>query len=852
MLKTVDYSFFKGLTEREVSERINKNGYNELPSLKRKSIFMIAFEVIKEPMFILLLAGCLIYFLLGEVQDTLMLLVFVFFIMGITFYQEKKTERALEALRDLSSPRALVIREGEAKRIAGREVVIDDIIILSEGDRVPADAIILQSQNLSVDESMLTGESVPVIKYPFDKSEPAEAGENNRVYSGTMVVQGQGIAKVYATGFQTELGKIGKSLNVINNHETSLQRETARLVKLIAIMGFIICTFLVIVYGITRYVPAEPLKSWIDGVLAGITLAMAIVPEEFPVVLTIFLALGAWRISKKNVLTRKSSAIESLGAATVLCVDKTGTLTINQMKVGCLYSKGKIYYLDDNKKLPEEFHHIVEYSILASQKSPFDPMEKAIHKLGEIELKNTEHIHEDWEMLQEYSLSRELMAMSIVWKNPQGNKILIASKGAPEAILDLCHTAEEEKNYILKGVEQLASEGFRILGVARAYFNSENLPDIQHDFDFEFIGLIGLSDPIRDEVPEAVKECYRAKIRLIMITGDYPITAQNIAKQIGLKNPEGYITGAQLSEMKEEELLEKIKGVNIFARISPEKKLIIVNALKKNGEIVAMTGDGVNDAPALKSAHIGIAMGARGTDVAREAADLVLLNDNFSSIVGAIRMGRRIYDNIQKAMSYIIAVHIPIAGISLLPVLLKTPMVLMPVHIVFLEIIIDPACSIVFEAEEEEEGIMEKPPRPVNAKLFDLKRLILSSLQGISVLFIILSIYGLSYASGHNEDDIRTLTFATLIIANLGLILSNRSWNSSIWKMIRVKNNSLWFVIIGALTFLAISIYIPFMQNLFSFTYLHPFDIAICLFGGLVGILWFELLKILPIRKKLL
>jgi P-type Ca2+ transporter type 2C len=837
-----------GLSGAEAAEKLKQEGYNELPSSKQRGIFAIAFEVIREPMFLLLVACGVIYLILGDVQEAMMLLGFVFVVMGITLYQERKTERALEALRDLSSPRAMVIRDGKQRRIAGREVVRGDLLILAEGDRVPADSVLLSCINISVDESLLTGESMPVRKTASvaDAELDRPGGENLPfVYSGTLVVQGQGLAQVKAVGGNTELGRIGKSLQALETEDTLLQKETRRLVNRLAVAGTLLCGLVVILYGITR-------GNWLNGFLAGITLAMATLPEEFPVVLTIFLALGAWRISKQQVLTRRVPAVETLGACTVLCVDKTGTLTMNSMTVKQIFAGGGFCNINtrDQGALPEDCHEIVEFGILASKIDPFDPMEKALRQLGIYSLLNTEHLHDDWTLVHEYPLSQDLLALSHVWKSPDGADYVIASKGAPEAVFDLCHLTKEEKENLYPHINAMADEGLRVLGVARAGFKSAGLPDGQHDFTFKFLGFIGLADPVRPTVAAAIRECYAAGIRVIMITGDYPGTAQNIAHQIGLASLSEVITGPELDRMDDAELQRRIKKVNIFARVVPEQKLRIVNALKAIGEIVAMTGDGVNDAPALKSAHIGIAMGERGTDVAREAASLVLLDDDFSSIVGAVRIGRRIFDNLKKAMAYIFAIHVPIVGLSLLPVVFGWPLILLPVHIVFLELIIDPACSIIFEAENEEKDIMQRSPRDPKEPLFGIRSIGLSVLQGVSVLVIVIAVFAISLHRGQGELDARTLTITTLIIANLGLIFANRSWSRTILSTLRSPNPALWWISVGALLFLGLILYVPFLRRLFHFSLLHFSDLVICFSAGVISILWFELLKIFNGQKK--
>ena len=844
--KSFDINNLQGHTDEEVMERLAQDGYNELPSTEKRTIFHILFEVIREPMFLLLIACGGLYLILGDVQEALMLLGFVFVVIGITIYQEQKTEKALDALRDLSSPRALVIRNGEQMRIAGRDVVREDIILISEGDRIPADSVLLSATNLLVDESLLTGESVPVSKKAWNGvDEMGRPGGDNQpfVYSGTMVVKGQAIGEVRLTGPRTEMGKIGKALQTLETEDTNLQKQTGVIVKRFATVGLILCLIVIVVFGFTR-------GNWLEGLLAGIALAMATLPEEFPVVMTIFLALGAWRISRRKVLTRRVQAIEMLGAATVLCTDKTGTLTLNRMTVTKVYTNQKTYDVSMHQVvLPEDLHEVIEYSILASPTDPFDPMEKAMKELGTRTLLNTEHLHNNWAFLREYPLSEKLLAMSRVWQSEDGQNYVIAAKGAPEAIADLCHLTPGQVAELETAIEQMACQGLRVIGVAKGEFDASQLPDSQHDFRFEMVGLLGLADPVRPGVPEAMVECYTAGIRVIMITGDYPATARSIAAQIGLKPLDDIITGSELDQMSDAELQRRIRKTCIFARAVPEQKLRIVSALKANGEVVAMTGDGVNDAPALKAAHIGIAMGGRGTDVARESAALVLLDDNFASIVSAVRMGRRIFDNLKKAMTFIFSVHIPIAGMSLLPVLLNWDLALLPVHIVFLELIIDPACSIVFEMEEDEKDIMLRKPRMINEPLFGRQMVINGLIQGLSVLLVVVIIYGLSLSSGFSADKARLLSFISLVVGNLGLIFTNRSWTRSIIATLKVPNKSLWWVTGGALGFLILVSIVPFLRDLFKFESISVLEYLACLSAGVVSILASESIKLPFIQK---
>jgi len=840
MKKNID---FKGLSQKEADTILKSEGLNELPSQKKRNGFLLLLQVLSEPMLLLLAGAAIIYLFMGEKGDALLLVFSVIVVIGITFYQESKTEKTLEALRDLSSPRALVIRDGEQKRIAGSYVVKGDIVIIREGDRVPADAVVLSCENLSIDESLLTGESMPVRKAEWDEKTKVQrpGGDDLQfVFSGSLVTSGRGITRVISTGLKTEIGKIGKSLDSIKQEDTLLQKETSKIVRIMAVLGLIVCIFVILFYAFVK-------KDIIYGLLAGLTLSMSMLPEEFPVVLIIFMTLGAWRISKKRVLTRRSSAIETLGAATVLCTDKTGTLTLNKMELSSLYSKGSFYELSNlaTTDLPDKFELLLECGVLASQKDPFDPIEKELNKMGKLYLKDVESKYNNFELVKEYHLSKKMLALSHVWQSEEKKDLIIASKGAPEAVLELCHADSKQKNEILDKVKEMSEKGMRVLGAARAVFNGDNLPDDQHDFKFDFLGLLGFIDPVRASAPDAVREVYEAGMRVIMITGDYPGTAQYVATKIGIKNPDKYLTGDDLEKINHLELREKIKTINIFARIVPEQKLLIVNALKANDEIVAMTGDGVNDAPALKSAHIGIAMGERGTDVAREASDLVLLNDDFSSIVDSVRLGRRIYDNLKRAMGYILAVHVPIAGMSVLPLIFGFPAVLLPAHIAFLELIIDPACSTVFESEKEDKNIMKRPPRNLHQSLFNFRTVSISIMQGAGVLLATFVLFFFAIKFGSNEFEARSFAFASLVIANLFLIIINLSWRKNFYKILFSANKILFIVLVGAILCLAAVLYVPFLTELFHLAPLNYYDLAIIVATAIVSVIWFEGLKLL-------
>ena len=822
-----------GLSRALVQRRQEEEGFNELPQSKPKRTLSIIFNILKEPTVYILLGCGVIYFLIGDRQEALMLMGFLVLIISITVTQEAKAERALEALKDLSSPRALVLRDGSKQRIAGREVVRGDILFVNEGDRIPADAILISGDYISSDESLLTGEAIPV-----DKK------KDSLLFAGATIVRGQGIALVKAIGVQTEIGKIGKSIQTTQAEGTNLEKQTNHLVKSVTWVAALLCVMVVVVYALSR-------GNWLEGSLVGLSLAMAIMPNELPAVLAIFMALGAWRLSQRRVLTRKLSAVENLGSVTVLCVDKTGTLTLNQMAIQKVYSQGRyVDILNSNiSSLDEEFHEAIEFGILASRKDPYDPMELAFVSAGSKFLQGTEHLHHDWSLTKEYPLSPELLSISHAWKPKAGGGFVVGAKGAPEAIIDLCHLSEADAKAAHLVAESMASEGLRVLGVAKASSEQAALPAKQHDFEFILVGFIGLVDPVRSEVPNAVSECHKAGVRVVMITGDHPTTACSIARKIGLVNPNLVMTGAEMQEVSDVDLGIMAKKISVFSRVMPEQKLRLVNCLKASGEVVAMTGDGVNDAPALKSADIGIAMGGRGTDVARESADLVLLDDDFASIVEAIRMGRRIYTNLRSALVYLFAVHIPIAGMSIFPVVFGLPLVFFPAHIAFLHLIIEPASSIAFEAEPADPGSMSEPPRDPNEKLLNRDLWIPSLVMGTSILVALLSVYYISLKRGFGENDARAFVFTTLIISNIVLIFMSRGSKTSLLKKLTSKPNKVvQYIILASLVMLGGVLYIEGLREVFNFSYLHPVDLIICITIGIVSVIWTELIP----KKKLI
>lgn len=835
-----------GLSDAEAAARLQAEGYNELPHQGQRNVFRILLDVLKEPMLAMLIVAGLIYMVLGDLQEALILVAFAGLSILITVVQESRTERALEVLRDLTSPRALVIRDGVRKRIAGCEVARGDLVVLGEGDRVPADGWLIENDGLHLDESLLTGESAPVRKISCLAAAPAaiaRPGGNDLpfVYSGSMVVRGSGICVVTATGAASEIGRIGKVLSTLETEAPRLSMQTRKLVLWFAATGLATSALVFILYGLLR-------GTWLEAALAGIAIGMSLLPEEFPVVLTIFMALGAMRMSRNRVLTRRAAAIETLGSATVLCTDKTGTLTQNRMRIAELrLPDGRFLSLEGRETvLPDsEFHILAELGILASAQEPVDPMEVAFHDLGDLLAPETvrERQNSGWKLDRHYPLDSSLLAMSHAWGNAGAQEErMIATKGAPEAIADLCGMAADERASLKKAIDGMADRGQRVLGVADARWHSGELPQSQRDFSFTFRGLVGLADPLRVSVPDAVRQCREAGIRVVMITGDYPQTARAIAHQAGIDTND-VLTGEELAGMTDETLRQRISSVGVCARIMPEQKLRLVGMLRQSGEIVAMTGDGVNDAPSLKAAHIGIAMGGRGTDVAREASSIVLLDDDFGSIVQAVRMGRRIYDNLRKAMGFIAAVHIPIAGLALFPLVLGMPFLLGPVHIAFLEMIIDPVCSLAFEAEKEEQDIMSRPPRPPDTPLFSRTLIGWSVVQGCFSLAIAGGMTWYFWQIGMDEEQLRSSTFFTLVLAIAGLILVNRRYSTSIIAALSHTNPAL-AIVLGAVAviLLATQIVAP-VADLFRFAPIALADMGTILLAGMAMLVLLERLK---------
>lgn len=824
-----------GLTEKEAAHRLLAEGYNELPRLAHRSVPRILLDVLREPMLAMLIGAGFIYLMVGDIREASVLIGFASLSIVITLVQEVRTERVLEALRDLTAPRALVIRDGIRRRIAARELVRGDLLLLAEGDRVPADIRIVQCHDLAMDESLLTGESVPVFKraqepaVPLPPLLPGGDGQS-AAFSGTLIVRGNGLGEVIATGSASEIGKIGMSLVTIDTEAPRLHGQIKWLASRLFVLGLGVTAITVVLQGATR--------GWHEALLGGIALGMALLPEELPVIVTVFMAMGAWRISRARVLARRATAIETLGAATVLCTDKTGTLTENRMTIAEVRdASGGVWRRGEGESVARELSvdDILRCGILASARHPVDPMEIAFYAIGQDDRAGQNPV-------LSYGLSADLLAVTNVWRDPVREGFIAAAKGAPEAIIALCRLDEAQSRTVMRQVEAMAGEGMRVLGIARAAFGGPSLPATQRDFDFGFLGLVGLVDPLRKSVPAAIRECRAAGIEVKMITGDFPVTASAIGRQAGLETAE-VMTGDMIAALSATELAERVRRTTIFARIRPEQKLRIVEALQANGQIVAMTGDGVNDAPSLKAAHIGIAMGGRGTDVAREASSLVLIDDDFGSIVTAIRLGRRIYDNIRKAVGFVFAVHVPIAGMALAPIALGLPVLFGPIHIALLEIIIDPVCSLAFEAEQEERDTMSRPPRSPDAAIIPPFLALWSLIQGALVLALVATIAFLAFARGAPENEVRTLAYFSLVTCLVGLVLVNRSFSVSIVRAVTRPNMMLVAVLAVLAVVIGLSLAIPEIRAFLRFGPLHADDLAVIAGAGVLLVVVLEALK---------
>ncbi len=835
---------FDGLTSQEAARRLALDGPNTLPAARSRSVLSIALEVLREPMLLLLVAAGVIYLALGDTGEALLIVSLACATVLIAIVQQTRSERVIEKLADLTDPMPAVCRDGVRQRVPSASLVRGDLILLEEGDRVAADAVILEGHGLEADESLLTGESVSVVKSRAPEPAPDEAGDldgvadRHKLFSGSLIVRGGGMARVAATGANSTIGQIGKSLSQIEGEAPPLREQIRGAVLLFAVVGIALSALVFLISGLVR-------GAWLEGLLGGIALSMALLPEEFPVVLTVFLVMGAWRISKVNVLTRRGSAIETLGSASVLCTDKTGTLTENRMSIVELWADGEraMPGPEGDACFPPAFVGLLAAGRMASEPSPVDAMDKAFHDAAG----GSDAAGDGMALVKRYLLNESFLAVVHVWRGPQGE--VAACKGAPETVLAHCGLAPAERERIEAAVHDMARRGIRVLAIATAHRDAAELPDHPSGFDFVFRGLVGLQDPLHEGVAEAVKECRAAGIRVVMITGDHPVTARAIARQAGLDATDGVVTGDELMQFPADALADRVRTATIFARTRPEQKLRIVEALKANGEIVAMTGDGVNDAPALKAAHIGIAMGRRGTEVAREASAIVLLDDNFASIVRTIRLGRRIYGNLRKAISFVMAAHVPIAGLALFPLLFGLPLMLLPVHIAFIELIIDPVCSLAFEAEPEDRNVMLTPPRDPDEALLPWSLIGWSMIQGVIALLAVTGVPFAALSMGLPSDTVRALSFIGLVTAIFALVLSARSLHQPIWTTMRIPNWTLFGALaLDAAIVLGIFLIAP-ARDLFRFAPVGPGAFVLAVGIGVGMLLAFELVKALGKRR---
>jgi Ca2+-transporting ATPase len=794
--------FYPGLSESTAQRRLLEDGPNSLPQSGERTILRIVLEVVREPMLLLLGACGGLYAILGEAGEAGILLVSLLLMAILAFYQSVRSERALGRLRELAAPRAFVIRDGRSRMISGMEVVRGDHVILHEGNRIPADGVVIGGDSLLVDESLLTGESAAVVK---DRDHP-------RVFAGTVVVQGNSGMQVERIGSGTELGRIGKSLSGTVDSGTGLQQEVRKMVWSVFWLAILFSSLLAVLYVVLR-------RDAVAGILLGLSLAMAILPNEIPAILSIFFALGSSRMAKFGVITRNPAAIENLGTISVLCADKTGTLTLNQMSVDSIWTEQGSWSRETPgpvENLPEQVHEVMEYGVLASREDSGEPMELALHALARESLSETNHLHPDWVSVREYPIGSGWM-MSRAWKEGATDFRFVGAKGAPESVLPLCSLDPARAGLIRERVHGMAEAGLRVIAVAKAKVRDHELPEHQDRIRLEFVGLIGMKDPLRAEAREFVRECESAGVRVVMMTGDHPATAASIARDLGMNPGLRTLTGADLDSMKDGELTPLLKDVVVFSRVKPEQKLRIVHLFQGSGERVAMTGDGVNDAPALRAADVGIAMGGRGTDVAREASDLVLLRDDFGSILSAIRMGRLMRENLRNAFRYLLSIHLPVVGLSILPVVMNLPLILLPVHIAFLHLWVEPVSSIAFEGEPARLPARARSPR----ELFDPVTLKETMFRGARILAAVLLVLVFAWYRGKGEWDTRGLAFTTLLFSNLGLLL-----------LPVLRNSGRKFVWLGTGVFTLLSYFLLLrltgFRELLRVNPIHPVDFLVC------------------------
>ncbi len=823
----------KGLSNDEVLQSRAKHGTNSIAHQDKNNFFTSLIEMVKEPMFLLLLTATSIYFITGDFGNGIFMAIAIVMVSTISLYQESKSRNAIEALKKLSQPKSKVIRNSEIIEIPSEEIVLGDFIQTEEGTFIPADGTIIKSNDFSINESILTGESLAVFKN--------ETSENNQVYLGTIVTSGLAICEVTAIGNQTQLGKIGKSLETIIEEKTPLQIQIGNFVKKMSFVGLAI-------FGIVWIINYYNSKDVLDSLLKALTLAMSIIPEEIPVAFTTFMALGAWRLMNMGIIVKQTKTVETLGSATVICTDKTGTITENKMSLAQWYTFSSNEISNPKKQLSNDELELLTLSMWASEPIPFDAMEIALHEAySKLEIPDE---RAQFKLTHEYPLCGKPPMMTHIFENQNGTRI-IAAKGAPEALIACSNLSEKEKQQVLAAMTTMALKGFRVLGVSVAEFSGTNYPETQQEFSFDFKGLVAFYDPPKENIKAVFETFYKAGIQVKIVTGDNAATTATIAKQIGFRNVEKTLNGDELMAMDDATLKEKVMETAIFTRMFPEAKLKIIKALKDNNQIVAMTGDGVNDGPALKSAHIGIAMGKKGTEIAKQAANLILIEDDFSKMIDAIAMGRKIYNNLKKAIQYIISIHIPIIMIVFIPLALGWiyPNIFSPVHVIFLEIIMGPTCSIIYENEPMERNLMLLEPRPFTTTFFKLKEITISIIQGFVITLGLLFVYQYCVADNCSESATRTVVFLTLIASNIFLTLTNRSFYYSIFTTLRYKNNLVLMIIGATILITVLLLFVPLFAHFFEFERVSGFQICLSILVGFVSVLWIEIYKGFKRRK---
>lgn len=825
----------QGLRAKDLDALEHQFGKNEFSGRRGANILRTGWDIIREPMFLILLLACLLYFLLGETSNGLLMLASLFFVGAISFYQEVKSSHALAALRQYTQPMVTVIRDGIEQAIFSRDLLPGDVFLIEEGDLVPADGDILQANDLSVNESILTGESVPV--------EKNDQAADRQLFQGTTINSGKCYARVTATGNGTELGKLGKSIANIPTAKTELQQQINRFVRIMALFG----TGVFLVLWLVNFLHTRQL---LESLLLGLTFAMAIIPEEIPVAFSSFMALGAYHMARLGIITRQPLTIENLGAVSVICLDKTGTVTENRMTVKWIYDFERDRSIEVDETDADERLEVLLYGRLSSERSPFDAMEKAIVEAYERRgINRGTAAPKIPEIIHEYPLGGQPPMMTHVYPaeslKPGEHDVVVAGKGAPERVLAVCRLEPAAADRVRTIITDLASKGYRVLGVCGARHTADRYPASQDSFDWQFKGLLALYDPPKLEVKQEFAKWQRAGIKIKLVTGDFPATAQHIAGMVGLNSQGNAVTGDEAMQMTPAKLQKVAGSTTVFARMFPEAKLELVEALKANGEIVAMMGDGVNDGPALRSAHIGVAMGGKGTEIARQAADLILTDDNLEKVTEAIRQGRKIYHNLKKAIRYIISIHVPIMLIASIPLLLgwKYPNIFTPIHIIFLELIMGPTCSIFFENEPVESGIMATPPRTRSGGIFTGKELTVSLLQGAVIAIGIMALYYFFMGDGYSLEYIRTVVFFTLIAANVFLTFANRSFDENLFYTLRYRNYLAAYIVAASVLFLLLLVFVPFLRELFGLTQLKAMHYPLCLAAAAVVTLWFEVYK---------